>query len=501
MGRRPRAENPVAAPDAAATDFDGGAMDSYDLVVMGSGPGGQRCAVQAAKLGKKVALVERRRDVGGVCINTGTIPSKTLREAVLDLSGLRQRRLYGEEFAPRRRPTAKDLLARAQEVMLAERDVIRDQLTRNGITLLGGDASFAAPHTVRIQDGGDAQTVQAANVAIAVGTVPGLPAGIQVDHRVVLTSDDLLEMTVLPRQTMVVGAGIIGLEYGCMLAALGVKVTLVDQRTQILEMVDREIVDAFSFHAREMGLTFRLGEQVAGIEIAANGAAVVTMRSGKRVVAETVLVSAGRQGATEGLALEKAGLSADARGRIAVNEHYQTAMPHIYAVGDVVGFPALASTSAEQGRHAACHMFGVETRNLPGLYPYGIYAIPEISWVGATEAELTEKGIPFETGVARYKEIARGHILGDRDGMLKILFDLDSRHILGVWCMGTQATELVHIGQSVMTLEGTLDYFVNNVFNYPTLAECYKVAALDGFNKLRALGAAVLDSDPERRAA
>jgi NAD(P) transhydrogenase len=463
-------------------------MESYDLVVIGSGPGGQRCAVQAAKLGKKVAIVERRREVGGVCINTGTIPSKTLREAVLDLSGLRQRQLYGEEFSPPRRATAKDLMARQQTVMLAERNVIRAQLQRNGITIVEGEGEFAAPHTIRVHKADETTTLQAANVAIAVGTIPGLPAGIEVDHHVVLTSDDLLDMEHLPRQMMVVGAGIIGLEYGSMLSALGVEVTLVDMRTQLLEMVDREIVDAFSYHAREMGLTFRLGEQVDRIEITSAGAAVVTMKSGKRTVAERVLVSAGRQGATEHLCLDKAGLEADDRGRIKVNEHFQTTMPHIYAVGDVVGFPALASTSAEQGRHAACHMFGVPSKTPSGLYPFGIYAIPEISWVGATEAELTAKGVPFETGVARYKEIARGHILGDMNGMLKLIFHIDTREILGVWCMGTQATELVHIGQAVMALNGTLDFFISNVFNYPTLAECYKVAALDGFNKVRALG-------------
>ena len=465
-------------------------MESFDLVVIGSGPAGQRAAVQAAKLGKKVAIIERRHEMGGVCINTGTIPSKTMREAVLDLSGQRQRKLYGEDFAPQRRPTAQDLLARAFQVMTAERDVIRQQLKRNGIRMLEGDGHFAAPHTLQVQNGDEITMVQAANVVIAVGTVPGLPSGIEVDHRVVLTSDDLLSLQSLPRQMMVVGAGIIGLEYGSMLAALGVEVTLIDMRTQLLDMVDRELVDAFCYHAREMGLTLRLGEQVDRIETGANGQAIITMKSGKRTVAEMVLVSAGRQGATAGLALDKAGLEADDRGRITVNEHYQTKMANIYAVGDVIGFPALASTSAEQGRHAACHMFGIETRTVPTLYPFGIYAIPEISWVGAHEAELTAKGVPFETGVARYKEIARGQILGDDHGLLKLIFHIDTKQILGVWCMGTGATELVHIGQAVMSLGATLDYFVNTVFNYPTLAECYKVAALDGFNKLRDLGAA-----------
>lgn len=465
-------------------------MDSFDLVVIGSGPGGQRAAVQAAKLGKRVAVVERRHEVGGVCINTGTIPSKSLREAVLDLSGIRQRRLYGEEFAPPRRPTMADLLSRARVVMSAEREVIRAQLKRNGIRLFEGDGRFAAPHTIQVVDGEEVTTLQAAQIVIAVGTVPGLPNGIVVDHHVVLTSDDLLDIPKLPRQLLVVGAGIVGLEYGSMLSALGVEVTLVDKRTQLLEMVDREIVDAFCYHARENGLTLRLGEEVDHIETGSNGHAIVTMKSGKRTVAEMVLVSAGRVGATADLRLDQCGLTADDRGRITVNEHYQTAMPHIYAVGDVVGYPALASTSAEQGRHASCHMFGIETRSMPSLFPFGIYAIPEISWVGATEAELTQKGVPFETGVARYKEIARGHILGDENGLLKLVFHIDTRQILGVWCMGTQATELVHIGQAVMALGGTLDYFISNVFNYPTLAECYKVAALDGFNKLRDLGAA-----------
>jgi len=465
-------------------------MESYDLVVIGSGPGGQRCAIQAAKLGHKVAIIERRHEMGGVCINTGTIPSKTLREAVLDLSGIRQRKLYGDEFAPQRRPNMQDLLARAFEVMQTEREVIREQLQRNGVRMLVGDGRFSAPHTVQVVDGDEVATIQAAHITIAVGTTPGLPAGIAVDHKVVLTSDDLLTMKKLPKQMMVVGAGIIGLEYGSMLATLGIDVTLVDMRAQLLDMVDREIVDAFSYHAREMGMTFRLGDQVDRIETGGNGQAIMTMKSGKRTVAETVLVSAGRQGATEPLALAQAGLEADSRGRIVVNEHYQTAVPHIYAVGDVIGFPSLASTSAEQGRHAACHMFGVETRSIPSLYPFGIYAIPEISWVGANEAELTLQGVPYETGVARYREIARGQILGDENGMLKLLFHIDTKKILGVWCLGTQATELVHIGQAVMALEGTLDYFVNTVFNYPTLAECYKVAALDGFNKLRALGAA-----------
>jgi NAD(P) transhydrogenase len=463
-------------------------MEKFDLVVIGSGPGGQRAAVQAAKLGRRVAIVEKQVNLGGVCINTGTVPSKTMREAVLDLSGRRQRQLYGEAFAPRTRADAKAVLRRTHAVMQAERDVVNAQMARNGVHVIGGCARFSWPHNLAITDTDERETtVEAAHIVIATGTTPGLPDGIAVDHKVVLTSDDLLSLEQLPRHIMVVGGGIVGLEYGSMLAALGVKVTLVDQRTQLLEMVDRELVDAFCTLAREMGLTLRLGEQVAGIVTGANGRAVVTMKSGKRVVAEMVLVSAGRRGATDSLALGNAGLTADDRGRIAVNEHYQTTVDHIYAVGDVIGFPALAATSAEQGRLAACHMFGVEAEALPAQFPFGIYAIPEIAWVGANESELTAKGVPYETGVARYREIARGHILGDTDGLLKLIFHLDTRELLGVWCMGTQATELVHIGQAVMALGGNLDHLVRNVFNYPTLAECYKVAALDGVNKLRAL--------------
>jgi len=310
-----------------------------------------------------------------------------------------------------------------------------------------------------------------------------------VDHARVLTSDDILSLEDLPRRLLVVGAGIIGIEYATFFAVLGVDVTVIDKRTELLDMVDREIVDAFVYQARNTGVTLRLGEEVARIE-SNDTQAIAVLKSGKRIATDLVLVSAGRQGATAALALERAGLTPDPRGRVAVNEHYQTAVPHIYAVGDLIGYPSLASTSSEQGRLAACHAFGVPARCVPELFPFGIYGIPEIAWVGATEAELTKRGVPFETGVARYKEIARGQILGDVNGMLKLVFHIDTRQVLGVWCMGTQATELVHIGQAVMALGGTLDFFIGNVFNYPTLAECYKVAALDGFNKVRALGAA-----------
>jgi NAD(P) transhydrogenase len=463
-------------------------MESFDLVVIGSGPAGQRAAVQAAKLGRQVAVVERYHDVGGVCINTGTVPSKTMREAVLDLSGLRQRVLYGDAFRAKADITAADLVLRTESVMRRERDVIRAQLQRNGVRLVVGFGHFGGSNTVVVTEGADTRELRGERIVIAVGTRPALPPGIDVDHASVITSDDVLGLTSLPRNMTVVGAGIIGIEYATMFGALGVHVTLVDMRTQLLDFIDREIADGLTYQARAHGVTLRLGEEVERIERSEQERATVVMKSGKRFVTDLVLVSAGREGATASLRLEAAGLAADARGRIPVNEHFQTRVPHIYAVGDVIGYPSLASTSSEQGRLAACHAFGEPATTIPELYPFGIYAIPEISWVGRSEQELTQSGVPYETGVARYREIARGNILGDLDGMMKLIFHLETRKVLGVWCLGTNATELVHIGQAVMALEGTLDYFVSSVFNYPTLAECYKVAALDGYNKLRSLG-------------
>jgi NAD(P) transhydrogenase len=462
-------------------------MHNFDLIVIGTGPGGQRAATQAAKLGKRVAICEKRREVGGVSINTGTIPSKTLREAVIDLSGLRQRSLYGESFRVTRPIRVEALLFRAHHVMRAERDVVRTQLRRNGITLFEGIARFEAPHDVAVDNGSDVIRLNAPHVVIATGSASVVPPEITVDHHTVFTSDDILALRRLPRTMIVVGAGIIGVEYATMFATLGVEVTLVDKRHDLLDMVDREIVDSFTYQARELGVVTRLGDEVARLETNGDDHALVVMKSGKRLASDLVLVSAGRHGATDRLGLEQAGVRADARGRIQVNAHFETGAPGIYAVGDVIGAPALASTSGEQGRIAACHMFGVEAKSIAELYPFGIYAIPEIAWVGSHEAYLTEQAIPYGTGVARYKEIARGQILGDQNGMLKLIFHLETRKILGVWALGTQATELVHIGQAVMGLGGALDYFVEGVFNYPTLAECYKVAALDGLNKLREL--------------
>jgi NAD(P) transhydrogenase len=373
--------------------------------------------------------------------------------------------------------------------MARERRVIEAQLQRNHVRIVTGSASFVGPNEVSVQCGGVREALHAKTIVIAVGTLPAIPPGLSVDHLSVLTSDDILTLPRLPRSLIIVGAGVIGIEYATIFGALGVDVIVVDRRHECLEMIDREVLDAFSSQIRTLGVTLRLGESVERVEEVGDRRVVLT-KSGKRMAADMVLVSAGRKGAVDGLKLEATGLLADERGKIAVNSHCQTAASHIYAVGDVIGAPQLASTSGEQGRLAACHAFGVPVPYVPHLYPFGIYAIPEIAWVGWTEHELTTRSVPFETGTARYAEIARGQILGDGDGLLKLLYHLESRRILGVWVLGTHATELVHIGQAVMAFEGTLDYFIDSVFNYPTLAECYKVAALDGYNKLRALGLA-----------
>jgi NAD(P) transhydrogenase len=461
----------------------------YDLVCIGSGPAGQRAAVQAAKLGKRAAVIERMSCVGGVCVDSGTIPSKTLREAVLFFSGIGGRFDRRRASRPDVRPGASDLLARVGEVVSREIEVVQNQLRRNDVALLQGEASFADPHTLRIQTGPESWTrVTADNVVVACGTRAAEPPGGPADGEVVLTSDDVLRITQVPRSLVVVGAGVIGIEYASMFAALGVNVTLVERRTRPLEFLDGEIVDELMHQMRTRNVTFRLGEAVENIEVAEGPPrrAALQLESGKRIVADMVLFSAGRIAATSSLRLDAAGLEADERGRLRVDESFRTRVPHIFAAGDVIGYPSLAATSSEQGRLAACHAFGVEARPMTAHFPIGIYAIPEISMVGATEGELTGHRVPYETGVARYREIARGQILGDDSGLFKMLFHREDRRLLGVHVIGTNATELVHIGQAVLGLGGGMDYFLQNVFNYPTLAECYKVAALDASNKLRA---------------
>jgi NAD(P) transhydrogenase len=470
-------------------------MRQFDLCVIGSGPAGQKAAIQAAKLGKVVCVVEQREVVGGNAINTGTIPSKALREAILGLGGRAESSPRTADFyqAASHASLAR-LWASANRVIKAEIDMVREHFARNGIEVLTGRGRFRDAGTIDVIGAHASEGVRAEKVLIATGTRPSKPAGIEFDRNNIITSDELLGLEHTPYSMIVVGGGVIGTEYASMLAALGVKVTLIEGRNRLLDFVDSEITEALQYHLRQGGVTLRMGERVVKIDRGeAVGAArsrdgtlvEATLESGKTIRADALLYAVGRQGNTEDLNLPAAGLSADDRGRIKVDTSGRTGVPHIYAAGDVVGFPALASTSMEQGRLAACAMFGEKCESFGKLLPYGIYAIPEISMIGWTEEQLTKEAIPYEAGIAQYKEIARGQLLGDELGMLKILIHQESHALLGVHAIGTGATELIHIGQAVMAFNGTVEYFVNAVFNYPTLAECYKVAALNGLNKLR----------------
>ena len=461
----------------------------YDMLVIGSGPAGKSAAIQAAKAGKRVGVVERSERLGGVMLNTGTIPSKTLREAALYLTGYRERGIYGESYSVKQDIKMHELLVRTDHVMVNERDVLRHQLIRNRVELITSEASFVDANTVRLTqaDGRGHREVTADKIVIASGTTATKDENIPADGRRVFFSDDMLSLEELPRTMVIVGAGVIGLEYASIFATLGVRITLIDKFPRLLPFADAEIIESLVYQLRERRTTLRLGEEVSRIEPIEDrrGERVrIHLASGKQIVTEKALYSIGRTGNTRALNLEAAGLTADERGRIKVNSSYQTAIENIYAAGDVIGFPSLASTSSEQGRLAACHAFGVKAKNVPELFPFGIYTIPEISMVGRNEEELTEEGVPYEVGKAQYREIARGQILGDTTGLLKLIFHLETRKLLGVHVIGEGASELVHIGQAVLSFGGPVDYFVDTVFNYPTLAECYKTAALDGINRL-----------------
>ncbi len=465
----------------------------YDLICIGSGPAGQRSAVQAAKLGKRVAIVEQESVVGGVSLHTGTIPSKTFREAVLTFGrgGRRasdmRRRASDMNGASHQAVTASQLFERVGSIVQREEQVQDAQLGRNDVDVIVGTAAFTGPHELRITSSQGKRKASAANIMIAVGTKPATPGKTKLDGKLIITSDEIFHLTELPHSMVVIGCGVVGIEYASMFALMGVEVTLVDGRERPLEFLDREIVDELVHQMRDINVVFRLGETVEKIETRDNARrpVVVSLGSGKRLLADLALVCAGRAGNTGSLNLAAAGLAADERGRLVVDETFRTQKSHIFAGGDVIGFPALAATSSEQGRLAACNAFGVEVGPMPTNFPVGIYSIPEISMVGETEHELTAKKIPYEVGIARFREIARGQILGDDTGLLKLIFHRKDHRLLGVHTIGTGATELIHIGQCVMGLGGGLDYFLQTVFNYPTLAECYKVAALDANNKLR----------------
>ena len=460
-------------------------MATYDLIVIGSGPSGQRAAVSAMKKGKRVVLVEMRGVVGGVCINTGTIPSKTMREAVLHLSGYNYRSVYGMNYRVKEKITMSDLAFRVQHVIKTEVDVTEAQLSRNGVEVITGVARFEDPHHIRIDGARGSEVYEAEKVVIAVGTKPASTPTVPLNGRTIINSDQILDLAGLPKTLIVVGGGVIGVEYTCMFAALGVRVTLVEKRPRLLEFADQEIVEALSYHLRDSRVTMRLHEEVESVEELPDGTVVANLESKKRISGDALLYAVGRQGNIDELNLPAAGIEADARGRIPVDKDFRTKAPHIFAVGDVIGFPSLASVSMEQGRIAIARAYGDESeQSNPSFYPYGIYTIPEISFIGKTEEQLTEEDVPYEVGVSYYREIARGQIRGDTTGRLKLIFHRETRAILGVHIIGEGAAELVHIGQAVMSLHGTVDYFINTVFNYPTLAECYKAAAFNGVNRL-----------------
>lgn len=462
----------------------------FDLLCIGSGPAGQRAAIQAAKLGKRVAIVEKRPSMGGVCLDMGTIPSKTFREAVCSLGQGAGQFGHGPAFhrepATTRRFSVEGLLHRMEVVARRESQVIEQQLCRNDVQLIQGEASFSGLHSLVVTAAESRRTLTASNILIAVGTYPASPPGVPVDGDMILTSDDVVRLRRFPKKLVVVGGGIIGIEYASMFAALQVEVIVVDKRERLLEFLDSESVDELMHQMRRQRVTFRLGEAVERLEVTTSTPpqAVVHLESGKSIAADQILFSVGRIGATGRLNLDAVGIKPDERGRLTVDRQFRTVVPHIYAVGDVIGYPSLAATSFLQGRLAACHAFGVETGPMIEHLPIGIYAVPEVSAIGQSEQELTLKKIPYEAGIARYREIARGQILGDDSGFLKLLVHREDQRLLGVHAVGTGATELIHIGQAVLELGGGLPYFLRTVFNYPTLAECYKVAALDAFNKL-----------------
>ena len=463
-------------------------MQTYDMLVIGSGPAGQRAAIQSAKLKKRVALVERREVVGGACINTGTIPSKSMREAVMHLSGYQYRDVYGVNYRVKDHISIEDLSFRVNHVVKTEVEVTEAQLSREGVEVVYGAASFIDSQTVQVRNArGQSDEYRAEITVIATGTRPAESPTVPINNRNIINSDQILSLAEMPKTLVVVGGGVIGVEYASMFAALDVKVVLVEKQPKLLGFADSEMVEALGYHLRDNRVTLRLNEEVESVEEQPDGDVVATLKSNKKISGDALLYAVGRQGNVDDLNLAAAGLEADARGRIAVNENYQTKQPGIFAVGDVIGFPSLASVSMEQGRIAAGNAFGSQLHTNPAAYPYGIYTIPEISFVGKTEEQLTEEDVPYEVGLAYYRETARGQIRGDTTGRLKIIFHRETREILGVHIIGEGASELVHIGQAVMSLKGTLDYFANTVFNYPTLAECYKAAAFNGLDALAGL--------------
>ena len=459
--------------------------DSFDLIVIGSGPAGEKGAAQAAYFGKRVALVERERRLGGAGVNTGTLPSKTLRETALYFSGLRQRGLYGIDYSINRELTVPDFMYRKDQVVRSLWAMIEANLGRHRIELVPGYAEFEDPHTLRVTDmDGGVRRLSAPVVLIATGSYPNWPEGVVRDPERLYDSDSVLQMDRIPGSLAVIGAGVIGCEYATMFRAMGVEVTLVCGQDRLLPFLDEELSEALRVQASRLGLSVLLNESASDVDL--SGPRVrLRLKGGGTLEAERVLFATGRMGATHGLGLEHVGLGAGPRGHLKVNEHYQTAVPHIYAAGDVIGFPALASTSMEQGRVAMCHAFDLRYKSrVSPLLPIAVYTIPEIAALGETEETCREKGIAYAVGRGLYSGNSRGQIIGDLSGLVKLVFSPADRRLLGVHVLGEMASELVHVGQGCLHFGGAIDYFIEAVFNYPTLAEAYKYAAYDGLGAL-----------------
>ncbi len=456
----------------------------YDLVVIGGGPAGERGAAQAAYFGKRVAIVERQPEPGGAAVHTGTLPSKTLRETALFLSGYRQRQLDGVLVDLDPELTVTRLLERKDAVRLLEVDRIHTNLDRHGIDLLRGSGRLVDPHTVEVTSSDSVTQVHAQVILVATGSSPNRPPGIPYDDAEVHDADGILRINRLPRSMAVIGGGVIGCEYACMFAALGVEVHLIDPRTGLLPFLDLEMGERLADAMRSLGVRLHLAQTFEHVVRGPRGL-TCTLSSDEPLVVETVMVAAGRQGNTDGLGLPSIGVEVDARGNVKVDEDFRTAVPSVYAAGDVVGFPALASVSMEQGRVAVCHAFGFTyKRQVSDVLPYGVYTIPEVSCVGLGEEEAARRGLDVVAGRAFYRDNVRGQIMNDRDGMVKLVFDRSSRRLIGCHCIGERASELVHVGQAIIVLHGTVDTFIEMVFNHPTLGETFKYAAYDALAQL-----------------
>ncbi len=461
----------------------------YDMVVIGSGPAGQHAALQAAKLARRVAVIERLPDIGGTDLSAGT-PAKTLREAAMHLTGYRERNVYGSSYVVNQNVSMSDLLVRTNYVMEHQAQMLRAQLARNRLELIAADASFIDRHSLNLSDDSAEadRTITAEKIVVAVGTSSTPPPVVQPDGRLILVSDDVLSLPEVPRTLTVVGAGAIGLEHGSTFAALGTRVTLVDRGSRLLPFADDEVADALAYQLRQHDVTLRLNENVFDIEYVVGEAEPrvrVMLESGKQIVSHAVMYCVGRTGNTASLNLEAAGLEADERGRLSVDENYETAVGGIYAVGGVIGFPDLVSTSYLQGRIAARHACGLPVGDYSRLFPYTVYTIPEVAMVGKTESELTEEGVSYEVGKTSYRESVRSIVMGDvGDGFLKLLFEIESRKLLGVHIIGEGASEMIHLGQAVIAHGGAVDYLTESAIGHPTFAQCYAAAALDGIDRL-----------------